>query len=50
MIGSLSSKEYQDLIAKKKKVSEPAQADVYESGKEQDSLDEGETHWDTELA
>ena len=49
MLGSLSTKEYQELIAekKKKKTNQKMEGDDVRGGDE--SLDEGEFHWDTEL-
>ena len=49
MLGSLSTKEYQELITEKnkKKTNRKMEGDDVRGGDE--SLDEGEFHWDTEL-
>ena len=52
MIGALSSREYQDLVAKKKSFKADQEGDKLPSAiaeTKEDSLDEGEFHWDTEL-
>ena len=51
MLGALSSRETQDLLKKKKPVADPEdrQLSVPQEDPKEDSLDEGETHWDTEL-
>ena len=53
MLGALSTKEYQELIAdKKKKRDANDQSEVANLNQKQDvvdDLDEGEKFWDTEL-
>lgn len=48
MLGALSTREYQDLVAKKPKMKDEADV-AAETNIKYDSLDEGEFHWDTEL-
>lgn len=48
MLGALSSKEYQDLIAKKKP-QDSCQERAEVAAVEPDCLDEGEVLWDPEL-